>query len=55
MTFFYHKLLLRLTHRIWNRRISAILCRAYGDRIINSEQLHELTAKFDPTQRHEVY
>lgn len=49
------KLILRLTHRIWNRRISMILCRAYNDRVINSEQLHILTSKFDPTQEHSVY
>lgn len=48
-------LILRLTHRIWNRQISRILCRAYGDRVINSEQLHILTAAFDPTQCHRVY
>lgn len=49
------KMILRLTHRLWNRRISAILCRAYSDRVINSEQLHILASKFDPTQKHEVY
>ena len=48
-------LILKLTHRIWNRRISAILCRAYSDGTINSAQLHTLAAKFDPTQKHEVY
>jgi hypothetical protein len=47
--------LLWITHRIWNRRIAAILCRAYSEGVINSEQLHQLTAKFDPTQKHEVY
>ncbi len=46
---------LRLTHRLWNRQISRILCQAYSERVINSEQLHELLAKFDPTQKHEVY
>lgn len=49
------KLILKLTHRLWNRRISAILCRAYSDGVINSEQLHILAAKFDPTQKHNVY
>lgn len=48
-------LILKLTHRVWNREISRILCRAYGDRLISSSQLHELTAAFDPTQRHRVY
>jgi len=43
-------LVLRLTHRIWNRRISRILCHAYNRGVINSEQLHELTSRFDPTQ-----
>lgn len=52
---FLTELLLCLTHRTWNRRISAILCRAYDDRVINSEQLHRLTAAFDPTQDHQVY
>ena len=47
--------ILRRTHRMWNRRISRILCQAYNDRTINSEQLHILAAKFDPTQKHEVY
>lgn len=49
------KMLLKWTHRLWNRQISRILCRAYEDRIINSHQLHELAAKFDPTQKHSVY
>ncbi len=51
----FARLVLRLTHRMWNRRVSAILCRAYGDRTINSAQLHILASKFDPTQKHEVY
>lgn len=49
------RLILRLTHRIWNRRISRILGRAYDQGVISSEQLHILAARFDPTQRHEVY
>lgn len=52
---FLTELLLCLTHRTWNRRISAILCRAYSDGVINSEQLHRLAAAFDPTQDHQVY
>lgn len=48
-------LILRLTHRLWNRQISRILCRAYGDGVINSEQLHIIAAAFDPTQDHRVY
>lgn len=48
-------LILKLTHRMWNRQISRILCRAYEERIISSQQLHELAAAFDPTQRHIVY
>lgn len=47
--------LLRLTHRIWNRKISRIICRAYNDRVINSRQMHILAAAFDPTQDHKVY
>jgi hypothetical protein len=49
------QLILKITHRMWNREISRILCRAYEKQIINSYQLHELLAKFDPTQKHEVY
>lgn len=49
------RVVLKFTHRMWNRRISAILCRAYSDGVINSYQLHELAAKFDPTQNHVVY
>ena len=49
------KLILILTHKMWNRRIAAILCNSYEARIINSNQLHKLTAKFDQTQDHEVY
>jgi len=49
------KLILKLTHRIWNREISRILCCAYEQRQITSQQLHLLAAKFDPTQKHEVY
>lgn len=49
------RMILRLTHRLWNRRISALLCRAYERRVIDSKQMHILAAMFDPTQRHEVY
>lgn len=49
------KLALKLTHRLWNRQISRILLWAYNERVINSEQLHILAAKFDPTQKHAVY
>lgn len=49
------KMVLKLTHRIWNKQISRILCRAYHGGVINSYQLHELASKFDPTQKHEVY
>ena len=51
----FQTLILKWTHRLWNRQISRILCRAYEERIINSEQLHLLTAAFDPTQEHHVY
>jgi len=49
------KLILRLTHKMWNRRITAILCESYSRREIDSKQLHSLAAKFDPTQEHAVY
>lgn len=49
------KFILRATHRIWNQRISVLLCRACQRGHINSKQLHVLAAMFDPTQKHEVY
>jgi len=33
------QLILKITHRMWNREISRILCRAYEKQIINSYQL----------------
>ena len=47
--------IIQWTHRLWNRQISRILCRAYNDRVIDSKQLHTLAAAFDPTQDHMVY
>ena len=47
--------IVRITHRIWNRRISRIICRAYNDNVIDSQQLHILLAAFDASQRHMVY
>ena len=44
-------LIVRLTERLWNRRISSILGRAYEKRIIDSKVLHTLCAQFDPTQK----
>lgn len=49
------KLILRLTHRIWNREISRLLCRAKQERIISNEQLHVIASWFDQTQKHKVY
>lgn len=49
------KTILKLTHRIWNARIAALLCRAQQRGTIDSRQLHILAAMFDPTQKHEVY
>jgi hypothetical protein len=51
----FKELVLKLTHRIWNQQISRILCRAAEEGIISFEQLHTLSAAFDPTQRHIVY
>lgn len=48
-------LILKWTHRLWNRQIARILCRAHEERLITSEQLHQLLAAFDPTQNHIVY
>lgn len=47
--------ILKMTHKLWNGRISALLCRAYQRGTITSAQLHTLAAMFDPTQKHEVY
>lgn len=41
---FLSRLILSLTHRLWNRRISAILCAAKADSVIDSRQLHTLAA-----------
>lgn len=49
------QLILKVTHKMWNKEISRILCHLYGERVINSEQLHIIASKFDPTQEHEVY
>jgi len=43
-------LILRSTRRIWNTEISRLLCNSYNKGIISSNQLHELTSLFDPTQ-----
>ena len=48
-------IVLKITHKLWNRAISRILLRARSEGIINSEQTHQLTAAFDPTQKHIVY
>jgi len=48
------RLIIKLTHKFWNKIISGILCNAYEDGLINSNQLHQLAAKFDPTQKNEV-
>lgn len=48
-------LILKKTHRLWNKRISSILCDMYDRGVINSMQLHVLASKFDPTQKHDVY
>ena len=47
-----NKLILWITHRVWNREISRLMSYAYEKRHINSEQLHVLTSWFDPTQKH---
>ncbi len=49
------KMILRLTCRVWNRLISRQLCRHYNYGVINSRQLHILTADFDPTQKAVYY
>lgn len=51
----FEKLVIKLTHRLWNRRISSLLCQAYERGIITSEQMHILASWFDPTQDHKVY
>lgn len=49
------KLILKLTHRLWNKQIARIIGRAYSEGVINSRQYHILASKFDPTQKHDVY
>lgn len=49
------KLILKMTHRLWNRQISRLLCYAYCSGVITSYQLHELSSYFGPTQKHKVY
>ena len=44
----------RLTHRLWNAEIARIIGKAYREGKINSEQMHYLAARFDPTQAHDV-
>ena len=44
------KLILRLTHRIWSREISRLICYAYEKGQIDSRQLHVLMSWFDRTQ-----
>lgn len=52
----FERLILKWTHRLWNRQISRILCRAYEDRVIDSKQMHVLASAFDPTHKdHQVY
>jgi hypothetical protein len=51
----FGRIVLRLTHRLWNRQISRILGQAQQQNKISSAAMHTLAAKFDPTQRHEVY
>lgn len=43
-------LILKLTHRLWNREINRILCREYQKGLIGSRELHVLLSRFDPTQ-----
>lgn len=49
------RLLIRLTHKIWNRIICRCLIEAEEGRLINDAQFHGLHTYFDPTQRHSVY
>lgn len=46
------KLIMKLTHRLWNREISRLLGREYQKGTIDSKQLHILLSRFDPTQSH---
>lgn len=51
----FTKIILRLTHRLWNIQITRILCELYYRGVINSIQLYVITSEFDPTQDHKVY
>jgi hypothetical protein len=44
----------KATHRIWNEEIARILGKAYREGKIDSRQMHDLAARFDPTQTHDV-
>ncbi len=46
----WHRLVRRITVRIWNRHISIVLGRLYSSGTINSRQLHIIASQFDPTQ-----
>lgn len=48
-------LILKLTHKLWQRRIIDILQRSYRDGILSHRQLAVMVEKFDRTQHHEVY
>ena len=50
----FEKIVLKLTHRIWNKQISRLLRTAYHERIIDSKKMHILASWFDPTQSHRV-
>ncbi len=51
----FNKLILRITHKLWNKRIAIILSWAYQEGVIDSREFHILASYFDPTQNHRVY
>lgn len=48
-------LILRLTHKLWQRRIEDVLRRSYQEGIIAHRQLGVLIEMFDRRGPHQVY
>ena len=47
----FERWILRITRRHWNKYISAVLNAAQSERVIDSNQLHTLSAQFLPDQK----
>lgn len=51
----FRTIILRLTHKLWQRRIEEILRRSYQEGILAHRQLGVLIEKFDRRGPHQVY